>query len=60
MALSHPARAATAVWVAGCPRCGTLDLRSSWPRPELVHPRAWRCSECLSLTWEPVPLRMPT
>lgn len=55
-----PVEVGTSVWVAGCPGCGTVDLHSSWPRPELVHPRHWRCSGCLSATWEPVPLRLPT
>lgn len=48
------------VWVAGCPACGSLDLDSFWPRPDLVHPRSWRCRTCLSSTWEPIPLRLPT
>lgn len=52
--------AGTVVWVAGCPACGTTGLDSCWPRPELVHPRTWRCPGCLSRTWEPVPLRLPT
>lgn len=58
-ATAAPARS-PAVWVAGCPGCGRVDLDSSWPRPDLVHPRRWRCPACFSATWEAVALHLPS
>lgn len=54
-----PARERAVMWVTGCPVCGTVDLDSIWPRPDLVQPRAWRCPECLGATWEPVAVPFP-
>jgi hypothetical protein len=46
-------------WVAGCPRCGHVDIDSIWPAAHLVSPRHWRCARCLSAGWEPTPVELP-
>lgn len=46
-------------WVAGCPRCGHVDIDSLWPAPHLVSPRHWRCARCLSAGWEPTQVHLP-